>query len=110
MYLRRLRVLTCPRCSFLLTDCRFSDTLFIRYICRYYLARSSVHPRCTTDKTLAQFWCSVSPFRINTCVSVQVLIPNELTGRLNYLESTLTKNRGGGIPARGASMRACPTA
>ncbi len=52
---------------FFLTDCRFSDTLDVSYICRY--CRGSVwrlRPLGKRAKTVAQILCNVSRFRINT--------------------------------------------
>ena len=44
---------------------------------------------------LAQFWCNLTPFRINIYTRIpQVLILKPFTRNLNPLDATLTKNRG----------------
>jgi hypothetical protein len=57
--------------SFFLTDCYFSGTLRFRYTCRQSqsLGPASTPPQ-QADKPVAQFWCNLSPFRINTSKSV----------------------------------------
>jgi hypothetical protein len=47
-----------------------------------------------TDECVAQFWCNLSPFRINTHRVPASVDSKPFTQYLNALDATLTKNRG----------------